>query len=311
MKAIATILTVFNRREKTLACLRHLFTALENYNRTSETCEDKDESIALSVFLTDDGCTDGTAEAVKTEFADRDIRILQGTGSLFWAGGMRLAWQAAIDTGTKWDYFLLLNDDTIVHDNAFTLLFEADDFGFQQKGRHGLSSGATCQPGNRSRVTYGGFNFRSKVRVKASLAIPAGSPQTIDLSHANILLVHHSVADAVGIFHKGFIHGSADFDYTLMASRRGFPVSLTSAVCGECDYDHFSNEEEIQKLRQMTLAERKKYFSFPTRSDHDFLLYVRRNNIIRFPFTFLVRKFRLYLPSVYYHLTKMRGVYKQ
>ena len=304
MKKIATILTAFNRREKTLSCLRHLFEALRTYNQT-------DDNISLSVFLTDDGCTDGTAEAVKAEFADKDIHILQGSGSLFWAGGMRLAWQAAIDTGTPWDYFLLLNDDTIIYDNAFDLLLEADSYGFHQKGKHGLSSGATCQPAGSSRITYGGFRFRSKAKVKSTLVIPTGTPQAIDLSHANILLVHHSVTDSVGIFFKGYIHGGADLDYALMASRKGFPVSLTSAVCGECDYDHFSNEEEIQKLRQMTLAERKKYFSFPTRSDHDFLLYVRRNNIMRFPFSFLVRKFRLYLPSIYYHLTKMRGVYKQ
>lgn len=308
MKRIATILTVFNRREKTLACLRHLFAALEAYNQMCKAAGGE-EGLVLTVFLTDDGCTDGTAEAVKAEFAGKDIHILQGTGSLFWAGGMRLAWQAAIDTGTSWDYYLLLNDDTCIYENAFDRLLEADDYGFQQKGKRGLSSGVTCQPGNRSVITYGGFVFRSKARVKSSLVKPTGTPQLIDLSHANILLVHHTVTEAVGIFHKGYIHGSADLDYAWMASRKGFPVTLTSEVCGECEYDHFSNEEEIQKLCRMTLAERKQYFSSPTRSDHDFLLYVRRTNPTRFPFSFLVRKFRLYCPSVYYRLTKMRGVY--
>lgn len=309
MKRIATILTVFNRREKTLACLRHLFAALEAYNQKCETANGE-ECLALSVFLTDDGCTDGTAEAVRTEFADKDIHILQGTGSLFWAGGMRLAWQAAIDTGTSWDYYLLLNDDTHIYNNAFELLLEADDFGFQQKGKHGLSSGAICQPDDHSMITYGGFNFRSKTKGKRYLVKPTGTPQRIDLSHANILLVHHCVVDAIGIFYKGYIHGSADFDYAQMASRKGFPVSLTSEVCGECEYDHTSSEEETHELCRMTLAERKQYFNSPTRSDHDYLLNVRRNSIIRYPFSFLIRKCRLYCPSIYYHLTKMRGVYK-
>ena len=301
---IAAILTVFNRREKTLACLRHLFGALETYGKTAS------RHISLSVFLTDDGCTDGTREAVCQEFPTKDIHILDGTGTLFWAGGMRLAWQAAIDAGTGWDYFLLLNDDTLLYDGAFSLLLEADDYGFRKTGRHGLSSGATCQPGDRTKVTYGGFNFRSKAKIKTSIVIPTGIPRTIDLSHANILLVHHAVTNAIGIFHKGFIHGSADFDYARMASRRGFPVTLASEVCGECEYDHLSNKEEILRLCHMTLAERKQYLNSPTHSDHDFLLYVRRNAILRFPFSYLLRKSRLYCPRVYYHLTKMRGVYK-
>ena len=301
MTTIAAILTVFNRREKTLACLRHLFSALS--------CTEG-KALRLSVFLTDDGCTDGTAEAIRAEFPDRDITILQGTGSLFWAGGMRLAWQAAIDSGTPWDYYLLLNDDTLVQDNVFRQLFEADAYGFKQKGKHGLASGATCQPADHSRITYGGFNYCSRAHVKANLAIPTGTPQEIDLSHANILLVHHSVTDDIGIFHKGYIHGSADFDYARTAHRRSYPVMLTSQVCGWCDYDHFSNEEEIHRLMSMSLAERKQYFSFPTRSDHDFLLFVRRNNPVRYPFTLFLRRLRLYLPSLYYHTTRLRGVYK-
>jgi hypothetical protein len=61
---------------------------------------------------------------------------------------MRLAWQAALDTSIKWDYFLLLNDDTNVYSNVFEELFEADEYGYLETGKHGLTSGITCQPGN-------------------------------------------------------------------------------------------------------------------------------------------------------------------
>ena len=98
MEKIAAILTVHNRKQKTLSCLQHLFSAIDSYNQQHE------ERIAVTVFLTDDGCSDGTAAAVRQALSERDIRILQGDGSLFWAGGMRCAWQAAIDSGTPWDY---------------------------------------------------------------------------------------------------------------------------------------------------------------------------------------------------------------
>jgi GT2 family glycosyltransferase len=306
MKQIATILTVFNRKQKTLSCLQHLFAAVETYNQNNE----EKDGFSMTVFMTDDGCTDGTADAVRTAFPEKTIHIVQGTGSLFWAGGMRKAWQAAIDNGTPWDYYLLLNDDTNVYSNVFTELFAADEYGYQQTGKHGLSSGITCQPMEEDKTTYGGFNYLSSAKLKAVIAVPTGKPQHVDLTHANILLVHHNVTDSIGIFHKGYRHNSADFDYTLSASRCGFPTLVTAKTCGECAYDHFSNEGEIRQLCQMSLNERKQYLNSPTRSDHDFLLFLRRNRPYRYPVTFVMRKIRLYCPQLYFGLNRMRGLYK-
>lgn len=301
---IATIITVHNRKQKTLSCLNHLYLALDAYN-TQEA-----KTITLAVFLTDDGCTDGTAEAIKEHFPDRDIHILQGSGDLFWAGGMRVAWQAAIDHGNDWDFFLLLNDDTTVYDNVFDELFEADAYGFKEKGVHGLSSGITCAPGDKATITYGGLNFTSWTKGPQKLVIPNGQPQAIDLVHANILLVHQSVVSAIGIFFKGYQHSCADNDYGLQAQRRHLPVYSTAHVCGECERDHQSNKGEAERLMQMTRAERKKYINAPTHSDSDYLLYVRRNIKWRYPMTCIVRFLRLNTPKLYYWLTNLRGGYQ-
>lgn len=300
MTKIAAILTSYNRREKTLSCLRHLFEAAEAYSG----------QLDLSVFLTDDGCTDGTAEAVRTAFAGRDIHILQGTGSLFWAGGMRLAWQAAIDSGQPWDYFLLLNDDTNVYANVFAQLFQADDYGFRLTGRHGLASGITCQPGDKQQTTYGGTRFAGRAKGRYVLAQPTGEPQPVDATHANILLVHREVVAAIGIFYKGYRHGSADIDYSMTCKRRHLPVCVTANVCGECQFDHDTNKGEIERLMAMTLKERKAYVNATTHSDYDYLLRVRRTMPVRFPMAWLMRKTRLYCPSLYYRITHIRGIYK-
>ncbi|MBP5339494.1 MAG: glycosyltransferase family 2 protein [Prevotella sp.] len=300
---IAAILTVFNRKEKTLACLQHLFEALRTYNKAAGSL------IGLTVFLTDDGCTDGTADAIKSAFPDNDIHILQGTGSLFWAGGMRLAWQAAIDTGSAWDYYLLLNDDTFIYNHVFAQLFEADEFGYKQTGRHGLTSGITCQPGKRDEITYGGNIFVNQTKGRSILAVPAGKPQAVDSTHANILLVHKDAVAEIGIFYKGYRHGGADVDYSMMCKRRHLPVVVTAQTCGECEFDHDSNKGEIKRLMGMTLTERKAYVNSPTHSDHDYLLFVRRNKPLRFPVAWLVRTIRLYSPKLYYHVTHFRGLY--
>ena len=304
---IATILTVHNRKSKTISCLEHLFSALDSYNREQA----NGQKLTLIIYLTDDGCTDGTPEAIKELFCSNNISILQGDGNLFWAGGMRLAWQTAIDTEKHWDYFLLLNDDTNIYDNVFEELLEADEYGFQQKGRHGLSSGFTCQPNNPDEITYGGLNFVNKSKGRQVLLQPTGHPQHIDLVHANILLVHASVVQTIGIFYQGYQHACADNDYSMKAHKHNIPVYSTSHVCGECERDHHTKKGEAKLFINMSLAERKKYVNSPTHSDCDYLLFVRRNLPLRYPATLLVRSLRIYAPLLYYFISSYRGVYKQ
>lgn len=301
---IATILTVHNRKQKTLSCLQHLFEASEAYNQLAT------NPIVLTVFLTDDGCTDGTAESVMTTFTDKNIHIIKGDGNLFWAGGMRLAWQTAIDEETRWDFYLLLNDDTNVYDNVFDELFKAEEYCLQQTKKHGLISGITCHPNNKSITTYGGKNLVNKTSKREELLHATGVPQRIDLINANILLLNQQIVDTIGILYDGYKHAYADHDYSLTARRHGIFSYTTSHICGECVYDHDSRKSEIEKLCSMTFAERKKYVNFPTHCDHDYLLFIRRHYTFQFPIALLFHRIRLYWPGLYYHINKFRGVFK-
>jgi len=67
---VTVVMTVINRREQTIACLRALHASSSWAG-----------GIAMSVCLTDDGGTDGTSEAVSMEIPDS--RILRGTGAFF------------------------------------------------------------------------------------------------------------------------------------------------------------------------------------------------------------------------------------
>ena len=103
MRRIAILMTVHNRKAKTLRCLASL----------KETSTPWRDAVFLKVFLTDDGSTDGTAEAIRAEDYPFDVRILPGDGNLFWNGGMIQSWKAAIGEG-GWDGYLWLNDDAVV-----------------------------------------------------------------------------------------------------------------------------------------------------------------------------------------------------
>lgn len=72
---VVVLATCHNRRELTLRALRSLYD------------QQLPGTVSLEVVIVDDGSTDQTTDAVREEFPH--IQIIQGAGSLYWAGGMR------------------------------------------------------------------------------------------------------------------------------------------------------------------------------------------------------------------------------
>lgn len=301
---IAILLTCFNRCKQTTTCLRRLFDAVQQHNDIHT-----DRTVDITIFLTDDGCTDGTAEEARKICISKELHIIKGNGSLYWAGGMREAWKAALKTHNRWQYYFLLNDDTLVCDNVFEDLLEANVYSIKHYGRQGIYSGITSSIDDVNSITYGGDIFVSQAKAKVARAIPTSEPQLVDMTTANILLVPHDVVDEIGILAEGYTHSGADNDYCMMARRHGIPALVTAHVCGRCDYDHEADEQACQRLVKMTLAERKAYVKHPLHSDADYLLLIRRNNKKKYPISWTLRKLRLYFPSLYIKLNKIRGIY--
>lgn len=303
MTNIAILLTCFNRKDKTLSSLHSLYSALEYYNHK---IEDSTKRIASVVYLTDDGCTDGTGEGIQKEFADKDIHILKGNGSLFWAGGMRFAWNEALKRKEEWDYYLLLNDDTTLFETAFEELMATNDYCQKTYSKSGIYSGITCSPTDHSKITYGGDIFLNKFTGKRRRLGVSDHPQMCDLTNANILLVSKEVVDKIGVLYDGYIHGAADYDYTYMARKSGFPVLITAKQCGECDFDHKTDDDKRELFLSMTLAERKKYISNPLRSGEDYVTLIKRTMPMKYPMTWIFRQLNLYMPRLYYWLNGRR-----
>lgn len=128
---IAVLITCHNRRETTLACLRRLFAQV------------LPDNTAFTVFLVDDGCTDGTGGAVKREFPS--VNVILGDGNLYWNQGMRLAWKTAAET-RDWDGYLWLNDDTMLLNGALLAMLETMKKQEQATGKRGIVVGSCCEP---------------------------------------------------------------------------------------------------------------------------------------------------------------------
>lgn len=298
---IAVIITCHNRKAKTLQCLSNLFAAGTAYNNNNR----RDE-LHLAVFLTDDGCTDGTAEAVEKLADGNEIHIIKGDGNLFWAGGMRAAWNEALKERKKWDFYLLANDDTFAFDTLFDELFASHQYCLSHYGRAGLYSGVTCKPGHPDVTTYGGDKVDWLCRLHR--VKPNGQPQPVNEANANLLLVPAEVVEQIGIFYEGYTHSSADYDYTRQAVKHHIPVLITGNNCGECDYDHDSGKIEGEKVIQMNFRQRRAFLNHPLHSDKEYITFVRRNMPMRLPVTWVLRKLRLYFPKIYYGINRLRKI---
>lgn len=210
MKHIAALLTVFNRKQQTLACLDRLFN------------QDIPEGYSLAVYLVDDGCTDGTTAAILEQFPKK-VNIIQGDGTLFWNRGMHLAWTVAAKE-RDYDYYLWINDDTFIYDDCIKRLLR-ESLEFDDKA---IVVGSTCAVGNRDKITYGGWQ-------NGKIITNVHERQWCDAINGNIVLVPKYVFAILGMNDPYFRHAAGDTDYGLRAKEKGVKCFIGKDIFGECD----------------------------------------------------------------------------
>ena len=292
---VAVLMTVHNRRDITLRCLDSLCNTLEPFR----------DRFQVSVFLTDDGCTDGTSEAIRERAFPSDIHLLQGDGSLYWNGGMINSWKTALSAG-KWDGFLWLNDDVIVLPAFWEDLAGADAYSLETYGKKGIYVGST-QDIHTGEFTYGGFNYSSKFLLKDQFVRPDGTYQTCEAAHGNITYVSSEVVEKKGIFCEKYIHGGTDHEYTYLAHKAGFPVLVMPHYAAACENDH---PGKAKKNAEKTPKSWWKLFWSPWGYNmHNTLLFNWHCFPWRVPFVFVATLTKSLFPRLGYTIyRRLRGV---
>lgn len=273
---IAALLACHNRREKTMRCLHALSRQIPLGYETGHTVPPQIQlnpitsRFKISVFLVDDGSSDGTADEVRTVWPD--ATILQGGGKLYWCGGMRVAWAAACRTDP--DYYLLLNDDTMIEPSALSELLSI----VGPPESRILATGAIVDPATQKQI-YGGHRKRGRELVMAT-----GQPERCETMNANCALVPRAVFREIGMFHKAYTHSMGDFDYGFEANRRGIPVFQTGRVIGQC---HENLESGSWRDTHLSRRQRWKILQSPKGLPwREWLTYTRRNEGILWPIRF-------------------------
>lgn len=213
IRSFAVLMTCYNRAQTTVACLGDLFTC------------SVPAGWEFDVYLVDDASPDRTGEVVANKYPV--VRVIRGTGSLYWSGGTRLAWDTAAQHA-EYDAFLWLNDDTRLRPDALVMLSETARVVMERTGKEGIVVGATADPVS-GRTTYGALG--------AGAADPEGSPREFHVNetmNGNVVWVPRTVWKQLGNLRAFYTHAMADTDYGLRAQRHSIPVWLTPEHVGSC-----------------------------------------------------------------------------
>ncbi len=277
---IAVLLTTFNRKQKTLACLQSL--------KDQQLPED----VILKVFLTDDASADGTADAVKNTFPD--TKIFNGNGSMFWAGGMRNTWRQALTSNA--DYYLLLNDDTLLKNTAVFSLLQCSNYAKSKSLKSAICVGSTADD-ETGEISYGGRKLSSqKSWDGGSFVYSETEYVNCDVANANILLVPAEIVKDIGILSDKFTHGLADYDYTLKAKRAGYGLLIAPGFLGTCIDDHGNN----WKSANTTLKERIAYLKSPKGLAYkEFLGFIKEHFPKSYPAAFIKLWLKTLFPFIW------------
>lgn len=288
MRHVAVIMTVYNRIDKTIACLDAVFSQREN------TCFPN-----VDVYLTDDGSTDNTSQILQDRYSEAPLHILLGNGNLFWNGGMIHSWKAAIEHGS-YDGYLWLNNDTSVLPNLWSELQQADDYSKKQFGKGGIYVGSTRDP-LTGQFTYGGFDFTSKWTLKDKFLHPNGCFQSCQCAHGNVTYISHDVVEKMGILCDQYQHGGGDHDYTYLAYKAGFPLIVLKEYVGTCENDH--QQGGYADFLSLSLKQRIKYLYSPLGFNlHNTLLFQKRCFPYRYPFVWIMGYLKAFFPRVYFKI---------
>lgn len=225
---VFVVMAVHNRKPTTLACLAQL--AQQTYQ-------------SLKVIVIDDGSTDGTGKAVRSEFPQ--TTLLAGDGNLWWTGAMAMGVDHLLTRSDNGDFVLSLNDDVRFEPDYIATLVSAS----QAHGGAIVGSFCRCWDDSAFIINQG---FRVDWRRARYTPVPGLLAEALATIGKTEETMRDEDLDALGVldgldylFGRGtlapvaayrqagnydpvnFPHYFGDSEWTVRAVRAGFPLLLS------------------------------------------------------------------------------------
>lgn len=258
---IAVLLTCYNRKEKTIACISSLAAARERMQR-----EAPEWNGGLEFIVTDDRSTDGTPEALQR--LPYQIRLLQGSGQLFWCGGMNRSMDYVLSQPEPYRYVMLVNDDVRFYPDALHRLIRR----LERTGAD-IVVGSTVDSGGK--MSYGGIRMTSRHFARYQMIEPSGEIAACDTFNCNCIIMAADTFCRLGRLDSAYIHSMGDFDYGMRAAKKGLLIVNCDAHIGECDGNKTEGtwkDASLPRRERLALKEGPK--GLPK---HDWYHFIRKN----------------------------------
>ena len=214
MTEIVALFTCFNRKEKTEKAIRSLV--------------EGNPQIDFSFIVVDDRSSDGTPEMLKNMNNEGyKITCIDGTGTLFYSGGMRVAMQTLLDQDAQdYDYVLMMNDDVDFYKEAIERMVSQS-----QKKQDAVIVGVTCD--SEGNYSYGAIKYKKGIKY-VGLGIEF-EDTVCDTFNANCVLIPKKWFVKSEGMDPRFIHSLGDFDFGLSLKALGAQIYPTGFYVGICE----------------------------------------------------------------------------
>ncbi len=246
---VEIIAPVHNRRDITLQCLR----SLSRIDRTG---------LDVHVIIVDDGSTDGTSEAIQTEFPN--VEVVQGDGNLWYTEGTNRGISSALEKHPN--YVLAINDDSIFDERSLRAMVEC-----AESNPHSVVGPLLLlwdcphkvfQVAPRWRTWYGGWQHLQKQTVW-TMPRAAWEVETIV---GNCLLLPVDAIYELGLMDsKSFPH-YGDAEYTARMRRAGWKLLIEPRARVFCQPN-----VPPPTLRRLSIKKLSEQLIFNERSSHSLL----------------------------------------
>lgn len=197
------LIPVHNRQDTTRACLERLraLGALKKY----------------IVCVIEDGSTDGTAGMLSTDFPT--VRIVEGSGQLYWGGGIAKGMETALADGAE--VMVWLNDDCLPDGGSLELIVA------RARLTKGVCGGVCFDPNDRQIITYSGAVKGRTCPVRPK----SGEFVMVDGLNGNLVAIHADTVKTIGVLDAvHFPHYGGDDAYCIKAKRAGIYVEIAGSA---------------------------------------------------------------------------------